>query len=139
MGSIYNAIINPIAWILGEILDVKTGGEFENIGSDSYAMARAEYENWVNARLTDNISITTKLCPFADVNIKVAYRRKDINVVNHYLVKSLSHDISGGTTTWTLMRFYALYKDAPYIDIANTWKNANEYTWETLSNRNWNY
>ena len=124
---------------LGEVLDVKSGGEFDNIESDSLALARADYENWKNCRLTDSITITTKLCPFADVNIKVAYRRKDINVVNHYLVKSLSHDISGGTTTWTLMRFYALYKDAPYIDIANTWKNANEYTWETLSNRNWNY
>lgn len=58
---------------LGLLLDVKTGGEYENITSDSLAAARAEYENWKNSRLTDSISITTKLCPFADVNIKVSY------------------------------------------------------------------
>ncbi len=96
---------------LGEILDVKSGGEFDNIESDSLALARADYENWKNCRLTDNITITTKLCPFADVNIKVSYRRKDISTINQYLVKDISHDLSGGTTTWTLMRFYSLYKN----------------------------
>lgn len=94
---------------LGEILDVKQGGEYENITSDSLALARAEYENWKNCRLSDSISITTKLCPFADVNIKVSYRRNDSNETHQYIVKSISHDLSGATTTWKLMRFYSLY------------------------------
>ena len=94
---------------LGLLLDVKTGGEYENITSDSLALARAEYENWKNSRLTDSINITTKLCPFADVNIKVSYRRKDTGQINQYLVKSISHDPAGGTTSWTLMLFYPLY------------------------------
>ena len=94
---------------LGEILDVKQGGEFENITSDSLALARAEYENWKNCRLPDSISITTKLCPFADVNIKVRYRRSDTKETHQYIVKSVSHDFSGATTTWQLMRFYNLY------------------------------
>lgn len=121
---------------LGEILDVKSGGEYENIESDSLALARAEYENWINCRLTDNITITTKLCPFADVNIKVAYRRKDINEVNQYIVKNISHDPGAGTTSWTLMRFYPLYSDA---DLANggTWEIASDYTWASLSNKTW--
>jgi hypothetical protein len=96
---------------IGEILDVKTGGEYENITSDSLALARAEYENWKNCRLTDSIAISTLICPFADVNIKVSYRRKDTNELNQYIVKSVSHDISGGTTSWTLMRFYPLYNN----------------------------
>lgn len=91
---------------LGLLPDVKTGGEYENITSDSLALARAEYENWKNSRLTDSINITTKLCPFADINIKVSYRRKDTGQINQYLVKSISHDPAGGTTSWTLMRFY---------------------------------
>ena len=99
-------------------------------------MARAEYENWKNARLTDSITITTQLCPFADVNIKVAYRRKDTGEINQYIVKGLSHDLSAGTTNWTLMRFYPLYSDA---DLANsgTWEIASEYTWGSLSNKTW--
>lgn len=94
---------------LGLLLDVKTGGEYDNITSDSLAAARAEYENWKNSRLTDSISITTKLCPFADVNNKVSYRRKDTGETNQYIIKSLSHDLSSGITSWNLMRFYPLY------------------------------
>ncbi len=98
---------------LGEILDVKYGGEYENITSDSLALARAEYENWKTSRITDSISVTTKLCPFADVNIKISYRRSDQNTVQQYIVKSISHDLSGATTTWRFMRFYPLYQDMP--------------------------
>lgn len=94
---------------LGLLLDVKTGGEYENITSDSLASARAEYENWKNCRLTDTISITTKLCPFADVNRKVSYRRKDTGEIDPYIIKNISHDPANGTTSWTLMRFYPLY------------------------------
>lgn len=96
---------------LGLLLCVKTGGEFENITSDSLANARARYENWKNSRLTDSISVTTKLVPFADVNIKVSYRRDDTGEINQYIVKNISHELNGGTTTWQLMRFYPLYMD----------------------------
>lgn len=87
----------------------KIGGEFDNITSDSLAQARAIYENWKTSRLTDSITVTTKLVPFADVNIKVSYRRDDTGEINQYIVKNISHDLSGGTTTWSLMRFYPLY------------------------------
>lgn len=96
---------------LGEILDVKTGGEYENITSDSLALARAEWENWKNCRLTDSISITTKFVPFADVNIKVSYRRSDLSKEEQYIVKSVSHDFNSYTTTWNLYKFYPLYAD----------------------------
>jgi hypothetical protein len=96
---------------LGEIIDVKSGSEYDNITSDSLALSRAEYENWKNCRLTDSITISTKLCPFADVNIKVSYRRSDNGEANQYIVKSISHDYSEGTTNWTLMRFYPLYNN----------------------------
>ena len=121
---------------LGLLLDVKTGNEYENIDSDSLAAARAEYENWKNSRLTDNISITTKICPFADVNIKVSYRRNDTGEINQYIVKSLSHDLSGGTTTWELMRFYPLYIE-DNSSVKGTWEALSSYTWEELSNYTW--
>ena len=115
-----------------------SGGDYENIESDSLALARAEYENWINCRLTDNITITTKLCPFADVNIKVAYRRKDINEVNQYIVKNVSHDPSAGTTSWTLMRFYSLYDNEDIDTSVGTWEALATYTWDELSNYSWN-
>lgn len=121
---------------LGLLLDVKTGGEYDNITSDSLAAARAEYENWKNSRLTDSISITTKLCPFADVNIKVSYRRKDTGETNQYIVKSLSHDLASGTTSWTLMRFYPLYMDE-ILSSPLTWGKLSDYTWGELEAYTW--
>lgn len=93
---------------IGEYMDVMT--DDKNITSSSLAVSRADWEVYKQARLTDSISLTTTLCPFADVNIKVAYRRHDLNKENPYIVKNISHDFSGGTTTWQLMRFYPLYE-----------------------------
>ena len=119
---------------LTPLLDVKTGDEYENISSDSLALARAQYENWKNCRLTDSITVTTKLVPFADVNIKVSYRRDDTSEINQYIVKNVSHDLSGGTTTWQLMRFYPLYQS---ITDVQSWEDLSAYTWEDASECTW--
>lgn len=96
---------------LGEILSVKSGGEFENITSDQRALARAVYENWKMARLIDVVNITTKLCLFMDVNKKVEYRRHDMDETSEYIVTSVSHDFSAGTSTIGMSRFRSLYME----------------------------
>lgn len=95
---------------LGEILDVKTGGEYDNITSDDLAADRAKWENWKNCRLTDNITITTTLLPFLDVNKKVSYKRSDSDIEHQYIISSVSHDFAGFTSTITMYRFYPLYE-----------------------------
>lgn len=95
---------------LGEIVDVKTGSEYENITSDALALDRAHWENWKNARLTDNITITTALLPWLDVNRKVSYRPQDESETHQYIIKSVSHDFAGYTSTITMYRFYPLYE-----------------------------
>lgn len=95
---------------LGEILDVKTSGEFENISSNDLAADRAKWENWKKCRLTDNITITTALLPFLDVNQKVSYKRSDSDIEHQYIITSVSHDFVGYTTTITMYRFYPLYE-----------------------------
>ena len=96
---------------LGEILDVKTGNEYDNITSDDLAADRAKWENWKNCRLTDNITITTVLLPFLDVNKKVSYQRSDSDEINQYIISSISHDFEGYTSTITMYRFYPLYEN----------------------------
>lgn len=95
---------------LGEILDIKVSGEFDNITSNDLAAERAKWENRKNCRLTDNITITTVLLPFLDVNKKVSYRRSDSDREYQYIISSVSHDFSGYTTTITMYRFYPLYE-----------------------------
>ncbi len=111
---------------LGEIPDVKTGGEYDNITSDDLAAARAQWENRKNSRLTDNITITTALLPFLDVNKKISYRRSDSDREHQYVISSVSHDFAGYTTTVTMYRFYPLYETL--LAQAGTHKVLNEYS-----------
>lgn len=110
---------------IGEIPDVKIGGEYDKIYSDSEARDMAIYENWRNCRLKDTITITTKLIPFLDVNVKCSYRRSDQKITHQYIIKSLSHNIGSGTSTWTIMRFYPLYSKLEKE--AGTHKTLSEY------------
>jgi len=116
---------------LGEILDVKTGGEYENITSDDLASDRAKWENWKNCRLTDKITITTALLPFLDVNKKVSYQPSDADREQPYIISSISHDFSGYTTTITMYRFYPLYERL--LKEAGTHKILAAYTHHALS------
>lgn len=116
---------------IGEIPDVKVSGEFENITSNDLAADRAKWENWKNCRLTDNITITTLLLPFLDVNKKVSYQRSDSDREHQYIISSVSHDFSGFTSTITMYRFYPLYETL--LKEAGTHKVLNEYSHGVLS------
>ena len=94
---------------LGVLLNVFSGCEFENIESDQRALARAEWENWKTTRLMDSISITTKICPFLDVNKKISFKRSDKELPEDYIIQSVAHDTSGGTSSISMYRFRSLY------------------------------
>lgn len=111
---------------LGEIPDIKVSGEFENISSNDLAADRAKWENWKNCRLTDNITITTALLPFLDVNKKVSYKRSDSDREHQYIISSVSHDFASFTSTITMYRFYPLYD--MLLKEAGTHKVLNEYS-----------
>lgn len=80
--------------------------------------------------MTDNITLQTKLVPFVnDTNFKVQYQPFNESLPHEYLVKSISHDFYGGTTTWTLVRFYDYYIPQP--------TPGGEYTWAVVTAYNW--
>ena len=116
---------------LGEIPDIKVGGEFENITSNDLAADRARWENWINSRLTDSITITTALLPFLDVNRKVSYKRSDSDQIHQYIISSISHDFAGYTSTITMYRFYPLYETL--LKDTGTHKVLSEYSHGALS------
>ena len=126
---------------IGVRLAVWSGGEFENIDSDSDAIERSKWETWKSARLTDNITLSTKLVPFInDVNFVAQYKPSDDDVAHEYLVKSISHDFSGGTTSWTMVRFYDYYiPDEPNTPTGDvyTWASISAYNWAELSHYTW--
>lgn len=96
---------------IGEVLDYKAGGDFENIESDSVAIENAIYYNRQSTSFNDVITITTKMIPFLDVNEKVSYCKKQEQKTLEYIIKSISHNLESMTTTITMYRFYPLYYD----------------------------
>lgn len=116
---------------LGEIPDIRTGDEYDNITSNDLAADRAKWENWKNCRLTDNITITTILLPFLDVNKKVSYQRSDADREYQYIISEVSHDFAAHTSTITMYRFYPSYE--MLLKEAGTHRTLSEYTHGTLS------
>lgn len=94
---------------LGEILDVKSGDEFDNILSDSVALENAIYYNKKASTFNDIVTISTIMIPWLDVNTKVSYQKKQETEVHEYIVKSISNDLGSNTSSITLHRFYPLY------------------------------
>ena len=91
---------------IGSILQVETR---ESCTTDDLALAQSNYNNYVSTRLTDNITITTLLVPFLDVNVKVSYKPYNSEVENQYIIDTISHNFESGTSQITMHRFYPLY------------------------------
>lgn len=116
---------------IGERPDVKNGGEYDNISSSSLALSRAEYENWKNCRLTDEITITLNtLIPWLKENMKISYTPKDKTTPSQYITKSITLNFGEGTTTINMYTFYPLYEETGY---SGTHKLLSEYTHDVLS------
>ena len=94
---------------IGEVLDVKTGDEFDNILSDSVAVENAIYYNKKSSSVHDTVTISTKMIPFLDTNIKIKYRKQQEKNAIEYIVKSVDNDMSSCTSRITMYRFYPLY------------------------------
>ncbi|MCM1128063.1 MAG: hypothetical protein NC429_16535 [Lachnospiraceae bacterium] len=96
---------------LGILFETKCGDDFDNIMSDTTAMANAFYHNRLSSTINDTVTLTTKMIPFLDVNVKVSYQKQQDFEAHSYIVKSVSHDLESMTSTITLHRFHPLYSD----------------------------
>lgn len=94
---------------LGEVLDVRTGEHFDNILSDSVAVENAIYYNKQTSTVNDTVTISTKMIPFLDTNVKIEYKKQQENNVTNYIVKSINNDAESCTSQITMYRFYPLY------------------------------
>lgn len=94
---------------IGEILDEKTGEEFENILSDSVARENAIYYNRLSSSVYDTVEISTKMIPFLDVNEKIEYRKQQEEESKYYIIKSINNDTESLTSQISMYRFYPLY------------------------------
>lgn len=96
---------------LGIVFETKCGDNFDNIMSDTTAMANAVFQNRQSSTINDTVTLTTKMIPFLDVNVKVSYQKQQESEIHEYIVKSVSHDLENMTSSITLHRFHPLYFD----------------------------
>lgn len=104
------SLYNPFAIDeIGEIRQVLSGGDYENIYTDDLARQRAEYENWKSMRL--NITLTLEMKPvlWLDVNQKIQYKSKITGEIEEYIIKSINGSTTSGTMTINATKFYPLY------------------------------
>lgn len=94
----------------GEIKIVLYGGDYDNIMSDELATQRAEWEIYQRCRMNDSITLTSVPIYWAEVNWMVAYTPLGQDVVNQYLIRSITTDLThDGTQTYTLIRWHPYY------------------------------
>lgn len=100
---------------LGEIRIVLSGGEYDNIYTNSLALARAKYELYNRCRLMDNITITTVPILWLDVNqlIRLTIPEGFTDTeeeTSDYLITSISTTFGEtGTQTIVASKYYAYY------------------------------
>ncbi len=96
---------------IGKITLPLYGDDYENIQTDELALERAKYEIYLRCRLNDAINVITVPIYWADVGWKVNYRPLGGDIINQYLVQSISVDLApDGKQIWNLSRFYPLYE-----------------------------
>ena len=85
-----------------------SGGEYENIYSNSLAKERAEYELYLHSNLNDQISINTVPNYCLDVNKRVSYQTFLNDEPEYYLTKTISLPLvaTGATMNIGAMQIY---------------------------------
>ena len=94
---------------IGERLQVLSGGEFDDITTDSLAMENASYQTWLKSRLNETITLECMDIPFLETNTKVEYKPRNSDNVEYYIIKRIQESFMQGTMTIEMMKFYRLY------------------------------
>lgn len=97
---------------IGIVNQSLSGEDYEQIYTSDLARQRAEYEAWKAGRLTDSLTIETRLIPFLDVNKKINYKSIRTGKVDTYIIDKISHSFNNFTTTIEMHKFYPTY---PYV------------------------
>lgn len=94
---------------IGERLQVLSGGEFDDIMTDTLAMENASYQTWLKSRLNETITLELIDIPFLEVNTKIEYMPKNSSSAEYYIIKNIQESFMQGTMTIEMMKFYRLY------------------------------
>jgi len=104
---------------IGEIEDIFSGEEFDDINTQDLCDQRSAYEGWIHTRMNDSITLDMLAVPWFNVNKKLTYKPLKNNQnsqVYEYITKSINLDLSTGTMSLTMIRYYPLYPEILNIE-----------------------
>jgi ethanolamine utilization protein EutQ (cupin superfamily) len=108
--STYGCRLEPTTGkIIGEMKQVLSGDEYQDIYTTTLAFERARYENWKKCRLQDTIEIELILIPWIDVNQKIQFTSPISNQVETWIVQTINFNFETWTMNVTASRFYPYY------------------------------
>lgn len=84
-------------------------GEYNNIYTTELTYERGRYENYKTTRLNHNITLTTLIVPWLDVNKIIRYTSPVDNKPLQAIIKKIDFDYAAGTMTITAIEFYPFY------------------------------
>lgn len=95
---------------IGEKTIVLTGGDYENIPSDTLAQERADIELYWRSNMQESITLETIPIPWLEVDTIITYSKKQESTPIKYIVKSISCDYTTGGATMSInaAKFYPL-------------------------------
>lgn len=82
-----------------------------SIESDAAAIGLAEYELWKKVRLTETITITTKLIPWLSDDDLIEFQPNGYDEPRKYIVKSINNNLGNLTSSITMYRYYTLTRE----------------------------
>lgn len=96
-----------------------SGGEYDNIYSNSLAQQRARYELYLHSNLNDSVDISTVPIYYMGVNKKIQYTERSTGISDYFLTKNISTplDAAGSIMNINAIR---LYPEQYYLTIINS-------------------
>ena len=91
---------------IGEIVQVFSGGEYDNYYSDELALEEAKYQTFLSTNQSDTIKLKVISIPFLEANQRIDYTPINATHPQAYLVQRFSGGLTEGTMDLTLMRVY---------------------------------
>jgi uncharacterized protein YfkK (UPF0435 family) len=94
---------------IGDKIKVLSGGNIDNIHTDSACRQRCRYELYNATNRKDNLSLTILAVPFLDVDQVIEYTTKSNEKTNKYIINNISCNYSEFTMNISANRYYLEY------------------------------
>ena len=94
---------------IGTRLKTLTGGDYDNIYTDSLACQRARYELYNATNMQENLSLNIISVPWLDVNQIIRFTSNTNHETNEWIINNISCDYSTFIMSVTASRYYPTY------------------------------